>query len=59
MEQDNGLIQKRSHESLSFPIMGGAGGLMRDEYEEERAKVIKEQADSYLKWYQKEYYRIK
>jgi hypothetical protein len=31
--------------------MGGAGGLMRDEYEEERAKVIKEQADSYLKWY--------
>ena len=55
MEQDNGLIQKRSHESLSFPIMGGAGGLMRDEYEEERAKVIKEQADSYLKWYQKEY----
>ena len=38
---ENGLNNKGSHESLSFPIMGGRG-LMRDEYEEERAKLIKE-----------------
>lgn len=43
---------------MSFPIMG-ARGLMRDEYEDERAKLIQEQNENYLKWYQKEYYRIK
>ncbi len=56
---ENGLNSRGPTEGLQFPIMGGVRGLMREEHEEERAKLIKEQSDNYLKWYQKEYYRIK
>jgi hypothetical protein len=39
---ENGLNGKGAHEGLQFPIMGGVRGLMREEHEEERAKLIKE-----------------
>jgi hypothetical protein len=46
-------------EGIQFPIMGGVRGLMREENEDERAKLLKEYSDNYIKWYQKENYRIK
>ena len=39
---ENGLNGKGQHEGLQFPIMGGVRGLMREEYEEARTKLIKE-----------------
>lgn len=49
---------KGSYDSLSFPIMG-ARGLMREETEESRAGLMRQQNDNYIKWYQDEYQLIK